>query len=479
MPYTALLTALHSLSQEGFTSDQRDALRALCEYLEEPSSYALFLLTGYAGTGKTFLLRTITDLALQSGLRVELMASTGRAAKVLSASTGRAASTVHRTIYRASTQMQEEGGSFQLGRVSATTPTLFIVDEASMIAGDTGEVSPFGSGNLLDDLLSYVWSAEDAKLIFVGDTAQLPPVGTSLSDALNAEILTSRYGLHVYGMELCEVVRQKRGGILHNATQLRELLDEYADEDPEALLPIHLETEGLRGIFPVEPGTFIETLNDAYRKYGEEECLVICPSNKLALECNHAIRSSVLYYEEEAVVQGERLIVARNNYHYTKRPDRSDFIANGEIIEVKRLRRHYYEYGLHFADATVYLPDRDDSLEVRLLLSSLEEPTPQRSQADRQRLFDLIAADYSDITSITERRKAIRRDPFWGALEVKYGYAVTAHKAQGGQWSCVFVDLTFVGYLPEDRNLVRWIYTAITRATKRVYLLGYPAGLVD
>ena len=479
MPYTALLTALHSLSQEGFTSDQRDALRALCEYLEEPSPYALFLLTGYAGTGKTFLLRTITDLALQSGLRVELMASTGRAAKVLSASTGRPASTVHRTIYRASTQMQEEGGSFQLGRVSATTPTLFIVDEASMIAGDTGEVSPFGSGNLLDDLLSYVWSAEDAKLIFVGDTAQLPPVGTSLSDALNAEVLTSRYGLHVYGMELCEVVRQKRGGILHNATQLRELLDEYADEDPEALLPIHLETEGLRGIFPVEPGTFIETLDDAYRKYGEEECLVICPSNKLALECNHAIRSSVLYYEEEAVVQGERLIVARNNYHYTKRPDRSDFIANGEIIEVKRLRRHYYEYGLHFADATVYLPDRDDSLEVRLLLSSLEEPTPQRSQADRQRLFDLIAADYSDITSITERRKAIRRDPFWGALEVKYGYAVTAHKAQGGQWSCVFVDLTFVGYLPEDRNLVRWIYTAITRATKRVYLLGYPVGLVD
>ena len=479
MPYTALLSALRSLSQEGFTRDQRDALRALCEYLEEPSPYALFLLTGYAGTGKTFLLRTITELALQSGLRVELMASTGRAAKVLSASTGRPASTVHRTIYRASTQMQEEGGSFQLGRVSATTPTLFIVDEASMISGDTGEVTPFGSGNLLDDLLSYVWSAEEAKLIFVGDTAQLPPVGTPLSDALNAEVLTSRYGLHVYGMELCEVVRQKRGGILHNATQLRELLDEYADEDPEELLPIHLETEGLRGIFPVEPGTFIETVDDAYRKYGEEECLVICPSNKLALECNHAIRSSVLYYEEEAVVRGERLIVARNNYHYTKRPDRSDFIANGEIIEVKRLGRHYYEYGLHFADATVYLPDRDDSLEVRLLLSSLEEPTPQRSQADRQRLFDLIAADYSDITSVTERRKAIRRDPFWGALEVKYGYAVTAHKAQGGQWSCVFVDLTFVGYLPEDRNLVRWIYTAITRATKRVYLLGYPAGLVD
>lgn len=479
MPYTALLSALSSLPLDGYTSDQREALGTLYEYIEESSPYALFLLTGYAGTGKTFLLRTIADLAQRAGLRVELMASTGRAAKVLSASTGRPASTIHRTIYRASTQMQEEGGSFQLGRVSGATPTLFIVDEASMISGDTGEMTPFGSGNLLDDLLSYVWSADEAKLIFVGDTAQLPPVGTPLSDALNAEVLTSRYGLHVYGMELREVVRQKRGGILHNATQLRELLDEYADEDPEEILPIHLETEGWRGIFPVEGGTFIETLDEAYRKYGEEECLVICPSNKLALECNHAIRSSVLFYEEEPVVRGERLIVARNNYHYTKRPDRSDFIANGEIIEVQRIGRHYYEYGLHFADATIYLPDRDDSLEVRLLLTSLEDPTPQRSQAERQRLFELIAADYADIPSVTDRRKAIRRDPFWGALEVKYGYAVTAHKAQGGQWACVFVDLSFVSYLPEDRNLVRWIYTAITRATKRVYLLGYPAGLVD
>lgn len=479
MPYTALLSALSSLPLDGYTSDQREALGTLYEYIEESSPYALFLLTGYAGTGKTFLLRTIADLAQQAGLRVELMASTGRAAKVLSASTGRPASTIHRTIYRASTQMQEEGGSFQLGRVSGATPTLFIVDEASMISGDTGEMTPFGSGNLLDDLLSYVWSADEAKLIFVGDTAQLPPVGTPLSDALNAEVLTSRYGLHVYGMELREVVRQKRGGILHNATQLRELLDEYADEDPEEILPIHLETEGWRGIFPVEGGTFIETLDEAYRKYGEEECLVICPSNKLALECNHAIRSSVLFYEEEPVVRGERLIVARNNYHYTKRPDRSDFIANGEIVEVQRIGRHYYEYGLHFADATIYLPDRDDSLDVRLLLTSLEDPAPQRSQAERQRLFELIAADYADIPSVTDRRKAIRRDPFWGALEVKYGYAVTAHKAQGGQWACVFVDLSFAGYLPEDRNLVRWIYTAITRATKRVYLLGYPAGLVD
>ena len=479
MPYTALISNLRSLPQETLTSDQREALLSLLDYLEAPSPYALYLLTGYAGTGKTYLLRSITEAATRAGIHVELMASTGRAAKVLTGATGRQASTIHRTIYRASTQLQEEGGSFQLGRVSAGRPTLFIVDEASMISGDTGEVTPFGSGNLLDDLLAYVWSADESKLILVGDTAQLPPVGTPLSDALNAEVLTSRYGLEVYGTELREVVRQKKGGILHNATQLRELLEDSADLDPEELLPIHLETEGWRGIFAVEPGEFINTIDEAYRRYGMEECLVICPSNKKALECNHAIRSAVLYYEEEAVVRGERLIVARNNYHYTKRRDHSDFIANGETIEVQRLGRHYHEYGLHFADATIYLPDRDEELEVRLLLSCLEEPTPQRTQEQRQQLFEQIAADYADIPSLTDRRRAIRRDPFWGALEVKYGYAVTAHKAQGGQWACVFVDLSLVGYLPEDRNMVRWIYTALTRATKRVYLMAFPPELVD
>ena len=460
-----------------FTPHQREAVSAIGSFLADPRNDQAFVLRGYAGTGKTSLVSAVVRVWRKLQRPVVLLAPTGRAAKVFSLHAGLPAHTIHRVIYR---QKSFEGEDTQFDRGwNNAKSALFIVDEASMISGDTGEMTPFGSGNLLDDLLSYVWSADEAKLIFVGDTAQLPPVGTPLSDALNAEVLTSRYGLHVYGMELREVVRQKRGGILHNATQLRELLDEYADEDPEEILPIHLETEGWQGIFPVEGGTFIETLDEAYRKYGEEECLVICPSNKLALECNHAIRSSVLFYEEEPVVRGERLIVARNNYHYTKRPDRSDFIANGEIIEVQRIGRHYYEYGLHFADATIYLPDRDDSLEVRLLLTSLEDPTPQRSQAERQRLFELIAADYADIPSVTDRRKAIRRDPFWGALEVKYGYAVTAHKAQGGQWACVFVDLSFVGYLPEDRNLVRWIYTAITRATKRVYLLGYPAGLVD
>lgn len=479
MPYTPLAQALLAYPNEGFTEDQQTALETLYQYLEEPSPYALFLLTGYAGTGKTFLLKFITEAARSAGLRIELMASTGRAAKVLSSATGLQAHTIHHTIYRASSAMQEEGGSFQIATSKSSTPTLFIVDEASMISGDGEQMTPFGSGNLLEDLLSYVWSGEESKLILVGDTAQLPPVGTPLSDALNEELLTTRYGMHVYSATLRQVVRQRQGGILHNATCLRELLDESEEEDPEALLPIHLKTIGWRGITAVEPGEFIDTIDQAYRKYGEEECLVICPSNKNALACNQAIRSSVLYHEDELLVRGERLIVARNNYHYTKRRDHSDFIANGELIEVERIHRHYYEYGLHFADASIYLPDRDESLDVRLLLTGLDDMQAQRTQAQRTQLFEQITADYASISSFVERRKAIRKDPFWGALEVKYGYAVTAHKAQGGQWACVFVDLSLVGYLPTDRNLARWIYTALTRATKRVYLIGYPPSLVD
>ena len=479
MPYTPLAYQLATLPTEDFTDDQQTALETLQHYLAEPSPYALFLLTGYAGTGKTFLLRSITEAALHAGIRIELMASTGRAAKVLSTATGLQAHTIHHTIYRASTAMQEEGGSFQIATSRSTAPTLFIVDEASMISGDGEQVTPFGSGNLLDDLLSYVWSGETSKLILVGDTAQLPPVGTPLSDALNPEILSSRYGMQVYSATLRQVVRQKQGGILHNATVLRELLTSYEDEAPETPLPIHLETLDWKGITAVEPGEFIDTLDQAYRKYGHEECLVICPSNKNALACNEAIRSSIFYYEDEPLVRGERLIVARNNYHYTKRRDHSDFIANGEMVEVQRIHRYYQEYDLSFADATIYLPDREEELDVRLLLTGLNDMQAQRTPAQRAQLFEQITADYAHISSVVDRRKAIRKDPFWGALEVKYGYAVTAHKAQGGQWKCVFVDLSLAGYLPTDRNMARWIYTAITRATKRVYLSGYPPSLVD
>lgn len=480
MPYTAFLDRLAEGCDLPLTDDQHEALDALREYFEDPSPYSVYLLRGYAGTGKTYLLRWITDTAVAAGLGVELMASTGRAAKVLSAATGRRAATIHRTIYRASSQMQEEGGSYRLASGQAgRRPTLYIVDEASMISGESGEYSPFGSGNLLNDLLAYVLTAEDSRLILVGDTAQLPPVGMELSEALDPVVLSTRYGLTVYGMELSQVVRQKQGGILYNATALRDLIEDYSDSEPDEPLPIHLDTADRKGIYTVEPGEFFEDLEEAYSRYGAEETLVICPSNKLALECNQAIRSQ-LYYYDQLIVPGERLIVARNNYHYTKQRDHSDFIANGEVIELRRVRRYYEVYDLLFADALIYLPDRDEELEVRLLLSSLEDPKPQRSAAERQALFDQLAGDYAHIASVVERRKAMRRDKYWGALEVKYAYAVTAHKAQGGQWRCVFVDLSLAGrYLPLDRSMARWIYTALTRARSRVYLMGFTPELVD
>lgn len=456
------------------TEGQEQAVQRFSEYMAEDSPYALFLLKGYAGTGKTSLLQAISGAVQDIGLQVELLASTGRAAKVLSATTGRQATTIHRRIYRATTASVEEGGGFRLDK--GAKGTLFIVDEASMISGQSGEQTPFGSGNLLDDLLEYVWHSEDCKLIFVGDEAQLPPVGSELSDALNAEVLSERYGMQVYEATLSEVLRQRaESDILNWATYLRTLLEEYRDAEDDTPIPLTLP-QGSQGDLCILPNEeLIDTIESCYRRYGREQVLMIAPSNKRSLMHNQGIRSRVLDYEDE-LVRGEQLIVARNNYYYAQRRDRSDFIANGEIVELRHLSTHHRRYGLHFVDATIYLPDRQDEVDVRLLLSGLNEEQAQRSYEQRLELYNALAYDYQVEagTGIVDTRRAIRRDPFWGALEVKYGYAVTAHKAQGGQWPCVFVDMALLGYLPMDRTMLRWLYTAITRATEQVYLINVP-----
>ncbi|MDO4706997.1 MAG: AAA family ATPase [Porphyromonadaceae bacterium] len=460
------------------TASQRTAIECCAEYLESTNPYSLFLLKGYAGTGKTFLMQAITSAVEETGMRVELMASTGRAAKQLEMTTGRTATTIHRRIYRATSASIEEGGSYKLVP-RQDEPTLFIVDEASMIGGESYEPTPFGSGNLLEDLLSYVWDSEGCKLIMVGDSAQLPPIGSPISDALNAEKLYQVYGMQVYESELREVVRQgETSGILSLATSLRNILIEYEGSAPEELIPISFSLPKQGDINILLGRDIIDTIDTCYRRYGRDECLAITPSNKRALAFSQSIRGMVLDYEEE-IGRGERLIVARNNYHYTQRRDRSDFIANGELIEVRKLHREMELYDLRFADATVYLPDRNDELEVRLLLSGLADEQAQRTQMQRTALYQALYADYAHQRSIVDIRRSIRQDPFWGALEVKYGYAVTAHKAQGGQWSCIFVDLGMMSYLPNDLNMVRWLYTAITRATKRVYLVNPPETLIE
>lgn len=460
---------------DGLTSGQRACLEQLASFVQDPHPYSIFVLRGYAGTGKTFLLRLLAEAASEAGMPLELLATTGRAAKQLSQATGRAASTIHRRIYRSASELIERGGSYRL-ETSTQADSLIIVDEASMISGATGEVSPFGSGDLLDDLLSFAWQAEGTRVVLVGDAAQLPPVGCELSDALNTEILQAKYGLKVYECELTEVVRQEEGSdILSLATHLRTLLQAYADEPSDAPIPLSLDLRQLdRGqVSLVSSCDLVDELDSAYRRYGMQECLVVTPSNKRALSFNLGIRAQVLDFEE-ALERGDRLIVARNNYHYAERRDRSDFIANGEQAEIVHLRKYHDMYGLSFVDATLRLPERDREIEARILLSGLSDEQPQRSYAQRSELFEQIALDYEHIASITERRRSIRRDPYWGALEVKYGYAVTAHKAQGGQWRCVFIDLGLMKLLPMDQSMLRWLYTSITRATERLYLVNAP-----
>lgn len=349
-----------------------------------------------------------------------------------------------------------------------------------MISGQMGEPTPFGSGNLLDDLLEYTCSGDNGLLIMVGDSAQLPPVGSTLSDALNPEVLAQRYGFEVYEAELTEVVRQSEvSGILRLATDLRNYLQDYAHIREGEQIPLRLRVSGLSDVQVVTGEDLVDTIDAAYRRYGREACLVVSPSNKRALTFNLGIRAQVLDYDEE-IVRGEGLIVARNNYHYTKRRDRSDFIANGELIELRRLRKHYEIYGLHFADATIYLPERDDELDVRLLLTGLADEQAQRTQRQRNELYQQLLEDYGyQTSSVVELRRLIRQDPYWGALEVKYGYAVTAHKAQGGQWDCIFIDLGLLTLLPMDLSMLRWLYTAVTRARTQLYLVNPPEAFLE
>ncbi|MDY3089809.1 MAG: AAA family ATPase [Porphyromonas sp.] len=460
------------------TSGQEEALRRLADYLHDDYPNALFLLRGYAGTGKTFLLRAISEAARDSGITVELLATTGRAAKVLSATCAMPATTIHRRIYRPSSASIEEGGSYRLGQ--AAERTLFIVDEASMIAAEGYEPSPFGSGNLLDDLLEYVFSGDDAKLILVGDDAQLPPVGSHESIALSPQKLHEIYGLRVYSAELREVVRQtSESGILEQATYIRQLIEQHQHLSEGMPIPLTLTLGKQADLRVLRGEDVLDELDSCYRRYGREDVLIVTPSNKRALQHNLGIRSRIFDYDSE-LVRGEQLIVARNNYYYAQRKDRADFIANGEIIELKRTYQHHYIYGLHFVDATIYLPERGMELEARILVSGLGDEKAQRSHDERLALYNALAHDYQEGagTGIVDTRRAIRRDPYWGALEVKYGYAVTAHKAQGGQWSCVFVDLGLVGVLPTDLGMLRWLYTALTRATERVYLINPPRGLI-
>ena len=449
------------------TFEQEKVVKILADFLFCREMDSLFLLKGYAGTGKTSLIGALVKTLDQLEQKCVLLAPTGRAAKVFAHYAGHPAFTIHKKIYR-QRSFSNELDNFSIND-NLHQHTLFIVDEASMIANDGLSGSMFGTGRLLDDLVQYVYSGQGCRLMLIGDTAQLPPVGEEESPALSANALKG-YGLKVYEGMLTEVVRQlSDSGILWNATELRRYI---AEEDFFTLPPIRVED------FPdikVIPGNeLIEAITDSYDHVGLDETIVVCRSNKRGNIYNKGIRNTILFREEE-LETGDLLMVAKNNYYWTEGCKEIDFIANGDIAEVRRVRREREMYGFRFADVVLRFPDYDDmELEVKLLLDTLHTDTPALPKEMNDKLFYSVLEDYADITIKRERMKKMKSDPYYNALQVKYAYAVTCHKAQGGQWKRVFLDQ---GYMTEDMlspDYFRWLYTAFTRATETLYLVNWP-----
>ena len=454
------------------TFEQENVVKILADFLFCRKTESLFLLNGYAGTGKTSLIGALVKTLDQLAQKCILLAPTGRAAKVFSHYAGHPAYTIHKKIYRQKS-FSNELDNFSMND-NLHQHTLFIVDEASMIANEGLAGSMFGTGRLLDDLIQYVYSGQGCRLMLIGDTAQLPPVGEEESPALSADVLRG-YGLEVYEGMLTEVVRQLHdSGILWNATELRSCI---ANEDFFTLPSI--KVKGFPDIKVIPGNELIEAITDSYDHVGMDETIVVCRSNKRANIYNKGIRNMILYREEE-LETGDLLMVAKNNYFWTEGCKEVDFIANGDIAVVRRVRREREMYGFRFADVLLRFPDYDDmELEVKLLLDTLHTETPALPKDMSDKLFYSVLEDYADISVKRERMKKMKSDPHYNALQVKYAYAVTCHKAQGGQWKRVFLDQ---GYMTEDMltpDYFRWLYTAFTRATETLYLVNWPKEQLD
>jgi hypothetical protein len=486
------------------TGGQEEALRLLADFLACGGRESAFVLRGYAGTGKSSLVAALVKAAVALRQPVVLLAPTGRAARRLAQYSGHPAFTIHRWIYRQKTFSGRET-PFSLSP-NLRRHTLFVVDEASLIpCHGGGTASVFGSGSLLDDLVQFVYGSEGCRLLLTGDDAQLPPVGETHSPALDADWL-SGYGLQVVEAELQQVVRQaSASGILWNATALRKMLFEGADA-----AGLRLKVSGFPDVISLPGSELIEALSDSYARQGVEETIVLTRSNKRAVLYNRGIRTTVLDLEEE-LCSGDRIMIARNHYYPTPEPGESpaapsdlpcrssekaaalsgergstfsgkpgalpqmDFLANGDVAVVRRVRRERSLYGFRFADVTLAFPDYDDcEREEILMLDTLQSEAPALSESDQERFFDALLEDYADLPRKSDRMKQLRENPYYNALQAKYGYAVTCHKAQGGQWADVYVDMGFVPLEQQDESFLRWLYTAITRATRRLYLVNFP-----
>lgn len=467
------------LQQFGFppTQEQAHALEVFAEFLTDRDPHAVMILRGSAGTGKTTLSGAIVRTLKEIHQKVMLLAPTGRAAKVFSLNSGSPAYTIHRRIYREKSFSGVEG-LFNLND-NLYTDTLFMVDEASMIANMGLGGMSFGSGCLLDDLVHFVYQGRNDRLLLIGDKAQLPPVGEEESPALHAAMLEG-YGLKVYECDLNEVLRQsEESGILYNATMIRQMI---THDDITQLPKIHFA--GYSDIKQMPGAELIESLADSYHHVGLDDTIVVTRSNKRANIFNQGIRNMVLDREEE-LSQGDILMIVKNNYYWMEEERKSNnklqsneipaFLANGDRAKVLKVRRRIDLYGFRFATLLLQFPDYGNyELEATVLLDTLTSEAPALTHEQQEQLFHQIEEDYQDIPLKADRMKAIRQDQFFNALQVKFAYAVTCHKAQGGQWAHVYVDQ---GYMTDDMlnpDYIHWLYTAFTRATEMLYLVNWP-----
>lgn len=477
------------LQQFGFppTPEQAQALDVFVQFMTDSNPHAVMILRGSAGTGKTSLSGAIVRTLRAVRQKVMLLAPTGRAAKVFSLNSGMPAYTIHRRIYREKAFAGVDG-QFNLND-NLYTDTLFMVDEASMIANLGLGGTTFGSGCLLDDLIHFVYQGRNDRLLLIGDKAQLPPVGEEESPALSAAMLQG-YGLSVYECDLNEVVRQsQQSGILFNATRIRQMIT----HDDITQLP-KIRFSGFSDIREMPGAELIEALGDSYHHVGLDDTIVVTRSNKRANIFNQGIRNMVLDREEE-LGSGDMLMIVKNNYYWMeeerKKIKESEerkvqsnelpaFLANGDRAKVMKVSRRIELYGFHFATLLLKFPDYDNyELEATVLLDTLTSEAPALTHDQQEQLFHKIEEDYQDIPLKADRMKAIRQDPYFNALQVKFAYAVTCHKAQGGQWSHVYVDQ---GYMTDEMltpDYIHWLYTAFTRATEMLYLVNWPNAQIE
>ena len=454
------------------TSCQDSMLRTVADFISSDDD--IMIVNGYAGTGKTTAVSAVIAAMTEFKTKCVLLAPTGRSAKVLSSYAGHPAYTIHKHIYRQKSVGGDGFGQFTLAP-NKDKETLFIVDEVSLISIEAGQqqsTTSFGTGNLLEDLVSFVRSGVECKVILIGDSAQLPPIGLDASPALSRDYMAMMGGT-VFA-ELKTVVRQQNeSGILHNATLLRHLIAD-ADYGPGVvdICDLCLEVSDFDDVERICGGDLIEKISDAYARYGEDDTVVLCRSNRRAIKYNLGIRSSV-QFKEERLVRDDKLMIVKNCYQFLEGIEGMDYIANGDIAKLQKISRFEERYGLHFAEARISFPDYDDQeIVAKVILDTLDSESASLTYEQSNILYQGVNEDYAHITTKKKRYEAVREDKYYNALQLKYANAITCHKSQGGQWKCVFIDNPF---WQEDLTTddIKWLYTAITRATEKVYLVNF------